>query len=231
MSQISTHFTRSSFDAALPEGTIVNELNFDSLVAGSTVSNGETIQDIQFSFDFGDVLLSVVDSGTTTSSPNFLGTNDLDLLQDGDNIDFIFPDAIAVGLNIISADELLDDDLTLTFLDVPVSLVGLDVEQTLSDGSTVHFLGITSTDESAITASLATIGGGFFLYNIDNIVVVSMAPIILGDINQDGLVNLLDVEPFIGVINSGTFQSEADCNEDGVVNLLDVEPFIALLSG
>ncbi|MEM9410207.1 MAG: dockerin type I domain-containing protein [Planctomycetota bacterium] len=53
----------------------------------------------------------------------------------------------------------------------------------------------------------------------------------IGDVNVDGLVNLLDVEPFIQRLSNGSFQAEADCNEDGVVNLLDVEPFVAILGG
>ena len=51
---------------------------------------------------------------------------------------------------------------------------------------------------------------------------------ILGDINQDGAVNLLDVAPFIDLIIAGEFQSEADVNGDGVVDLLDVAPFVDL---
>ena len=53
----------------------------------------------------------------------------------------------------------------------------------------------------------------------------------VGDVNQDGNVNLLDVSPFIDLISIGVFQCEADLNGDGVVNLLDVDPFIAVLSG
>lgn len=53
----------------------------------------------------------------------------------------------------------------------------------------------------------------------------------LGDVNQDGLVNLLDVEPFVMQLSNGTFQAEADINQDGIVNLLDVGPFVALLTG
>jgi hypothetical protein len=55
--------------------------------------------------------------------------------------------------------------------------------------------------------------------------------ILLGDVNLDSVVNLLDVDPFIDRISTGTYQVEADINEDGVVNLLDVDPFILLLSG
>jgi hypothetical protein len=53
----------------------------------------------------------------------------------------------------------------------------------------------------------------------------------LGDVNRDGMVNLLDVGPFVDLLTSGGFQPEADINQDGVVSLLDVDPFIALLAG
>ena len=62
--------------------------------------------------------------------------------------------------------------------------------------------------------------------------VLSIDPIVLfGDINQDGVVNLLDVQPFVQLLTDGEFLQEADINQDGVVNLLDVSPFIAILSG
>lgn len=54
---------------------------------------------------------------------------------------------------------------------------------------------------------------------------------LLGDVNCDGLVNLLDVDPFVDLISTGEFSDKADINMDGVVNLLDVTPFIALLNG
>ena len=53
----------------------------------------------------------------------------------------------------------------------------------------------------------------------------------LGDVNQDGEVNLLDVQPFVAVLTSGNFLLEADVNEDGEVNLLDVSGFVDLLTG
>ncbi len=56
-------------------------------------------------------------------------------------------------------------------------------------------------------------------------------PVLLGDTNQDGDVNLLDVAPFIELLSSGEYQAEADVNEDCVVNLLDVSGFIDILSG
>ena len=57
------------------------------------------------------------------------------------------------------------------------------------------------------------------------------AEVLHGDVNQDGVINLLDVQPFIDLLGNGDFQAEADVNKDGIVNLLDVTPFIELLSG
>ena len=55
---------------------------------------------------------------------------------------------------------------------------------------------------------------------------------LLGDVNQDSIVNFLDISPFIGVLSSGgDFQCEADINEDNVVSFLDIAPFIGILSG
>ncbi len=55
--------------------------------------------------------------------------------------------------------------------------------------------------------------------------------VLLGDLNGDGQVNLLDVSPFVDAVVSGTFIPEADINGDGEVNLLDIAPFVALLTG
>ena len=72
-----------------------------------------------------------------------------------------------------------------------------------------------------------TLGGEI----VDDIQVWGGSSVLLGDVNLDGNVNLLDVDPFVEVVTSGKFQAEADTNEDGMVNLLDVDPFIALVGG
>jgi hypothetical protein len=55
--------------------------------------------------------------------------------------------------------------------------------------------------------------------------------ILLGDVNCDGVIDLLDVSPFVAVLTSGGFDPKADINQDGQVTLTDVAPFVALLTG
>jgi hypothetical protein len=37
------------------------------------------------------------------------------------------------------------------------------------------------------------------------------------------------VNPFVEILSNGDFQAEADVNEDGLVNILDIKPFVGLL--
>ena len=55
--------------------------------------------------------------------------------------------------------------------------------------------------------------------------------VLLGDINCDGAVNLLDVAPFVDLISSGEFSPKGDFDSDGAVNLLDVAPFVNAIAG
>lgn len=55
--------------------------------------------------------------------------------------------------------------------------------------------------------------------------------VILGDVNGDGMVDLLDVGPFVTEIANNGTNPAADIDGNGVVNLLDVGPFIDILTG
>ena len=67
--------------------------------------------------------------------------------------------------------------------------------------------------------------------NFEIAVTTTTSPVLLGDVNLDGVVNFLDISPFISLLSGGGFQTEADINEDEVVNFLDISPFIGILSG
>ncbi len=57
-----------------------------------------------------------------------------------------------------------------------------------------------------------------------------VSDILLGDVNLDGFVNLLDVGPFVALLIDQEYLPQADLNQDLAVNLLDVAPFVELLS-
>lgn len=65
---------------------------------------------------------------------------------------------------------------------------------------------------------------------VDNIELVEVEEVVLGDVNGDGVVNFLDIAPFITILTSGDLKNEADVNQDGAVDFLDIAPFIAVLS-
>ena len=54
--------------------------------------------------------------------------------------------------------------------------------------------------------------------------------VLRGDVNLDGIVNFLDIAPFILRLSEMENQAEADLNEDGMVNFLDISPFIQALT-
>lgn len=57
------------------------------------------------------------------------------------------------------------------------------------------------------------------------------AAFLLGDVNCDGTVDLLDVAPFVDLLTSGGFSEKADITGDGTLDLLDVSPFVEILTG
>ena len=89
---------------------------------------------------------------------------------------------------------------------------------TLSEGDTIDFVlgnnGTFFADETALQA----------------VIEADIVPTLLGDVNRDGTVDFLDILPFISLLASDTFQSEADTNQDGMVDFLDISSFISLLS-
>ena len=51
----------------------------------------------------------------------------------------------------------------------------------------------------------------------------------LGDVDLSGVVDFSDIPAFIGVLQSGVFQAEADCDCSTVVDFADIPAFIAIL--
>ena len=53
----------------------------------------------------------------------------------------------------------------------------------------------------------------------------------LGDVDCSGVVDFLDIAPFIALLSVGGFSDKADIDQNGVVDFLDIGPFITILSG
>ncbi len=52
---------------------------------------------------------------------------------------------------------------------------------------------------------------------------------LVGDVNGDGILNILDVVIIVNLILSGEFTTSADLNEDGIINILDIVQLVNLI--
>ena len=91
-------------------------------------------------------------------------------------------------------------------------------------GPGTYFLEVRAADVDI--SDFPSSGDQYFL-------VTSLVPadVLLGDVDLNGVVNFLDISPFIGILSTGEFQAEADIDQNGVVNFLDISPFITVLAG
>ena len=169
----------AEFSAALPTEPTV--LDFDRLPAGTTIAASASTGGITFEYDFDGLPMKVTHLYATTSAPNFLGTDDGGMFHDGDNFTLSFPPGSAVGLFFISADPLLDGDISVTVGRVTASLVAEHVHATLIDGSRVYFIGIIDDQSAFTSASIEALAGGFFLYNVDDIITAPARKVVTAD--------------------------------------------------
>jgi len=182
-----TYTSSAAFLLALPGAATT--ASFDGLSSGYAIASGGSADGITFTYAFPGGEGLIVTDGTaaggggpfsTTSSPNFLGTTDFDVLLDGDDLAFGFSSANAIGLFIITAEvpgtTLFDGDLGLAAAGATALLDVDAVEQTLSDGI-VFFLGVIDPAATFSSASLDTFGGGgAFAYNVDDVVTAVPEP-------------------------------------------------------
>jgi len=136
---------------------------------------------------------------------------------------------LTAKLDLISVDSIPPNSF-LTFAESSFEDLDADEFNELSVAGTPSGVGMGST-EFVLHLSDEDIPGGQqqTLQLIVNYEVVDAA-ILLGDVNQDGVVNFLDIVPFIALLSTSDYRAEADVNEDGEVTFLDIVPFIALLS-
>jgi|SRR6267154_599775 len=167
-------FTDSaSFQAAIAGLGTASTATFDDLAAGTIISQGGTADNITFNYSIagGTGNLAITNLFDTTSSPNYLGSDDqtTGAFFAGDSITMSFASPIrALGMFIILASDSAAGDFTLDIGSAQASSSGV-VQQTLLDNGQVLFLGITGqTDFTSATISLDSNAG--YLWNLDDIV-------------------------------------------------------------
>ena len=101
-----------------------------------------------------------------------------------------------------------------TVTDRNVTLTGL-----LADGQPFSFALNTSFSTSGFASSSATLT-----------VTLDTTGILLGDVDRDGVVDFLDIPPFIDLITEGELQAEGDIDQSGAVDFLDIFPFVMILT-
>jgi hypothetical protein len=230
---------RTAFDAALPGSPVT--LDFDSASPDAIIPDGGNLDGILFSYLLDGAQLKVsttASSYSTTSGSQFLGSDDADILQDGDELTLAFLPVNALGLYIISNDEMEDSDVTLTGGGTSVSLIKTAVQGApLADGSKVWFLGIIDAQADFATVTLSTGANTAFLFNVDDIVT---AIAVDGDDDGDGVTNSNDncsaiangpndtatAGPSQNNMNTGVADiygnvCDADFNDNGVVDSND----------
>ena len=139
----------------------------------------------------------------------------------GGTVDDVFDAESGSMVNLMGTEFLLDGVLldslvageAFTINDRDVTLSGL-----LADGTPFEF------DLNSTT--------NFFedSFAPDATLTVTLSGALLGDVNKDGVVDFLDISPFISLLSTGEFQDEADIDSSGTVDFLDISPFIVLLS-
>ena len=184
------------------------------------------------------------------------GDKDLDVVVGDDNSGFIFSrvwvltnngdatlaagisynvgeDCMGVALGDLDGDQDLDiatanrdDDNISVLLNNGGGLFGLEI--TYTAGLSPQFLVIKDFDNNqSLDIAVANQVGD----DLSVLLNTCDEQVLLGDVNLDGAVDLLDVAPFVDLLINGDFQAEADINHDAVVSLLDVGPFVEILTG
>jgi hypothetical protein len=167
-----TYTDQNAFQAAVAGG-VTTTLDFEPSV------NPFDYFTLAYEDDYGPSTGAIDSTYDTTSGDNYLSLGDgFGFLAGGDFTLTFNQTWQAIGLYLISSEELWDFDAELTAGANSVSNA-LSPASTLADGGFVYFLGLTDTNgftsASLVTYLDAITGQGVFEFGIDDIQLVSIA--------------------------------------------------------
>ena len=243
LAQSTLYTDRSSFRSANP-GLPVED--FENLSGSVDATGVDLLSDVVDSFsnigpiEPGDILtglvLTTIDDGLdglvllNPASPEGVPSNSVgpNLYVDSLRLEFV-PAVDAVGFDLFSF-ENEPGTVDVTFFNGNVVLAATTVTIDLN-GSFVGVSTVGPTVSHIVLSNETDIDGGTANGElVDDVEFRLTERCLLGDINLDGWVNLMDVHPLIALILDDEFQCSADVNLDGAVDLLDIEPFVEIMS-
>ena len=225
---------------------VANPVFSDASELGSANDAGDTLGTAQpLSFQRGDTSgadISFVEADLDG------GSSDIDVFSFTINVEttfssHVFSEELRFGSNEFDPVlALLDSSGTVIALSDDISYDGDSIEV-----NTIAGLSDSSTSDDSFLFNIVLAPGTYFLEVSATGVDISDFPssgdqyflvtsllssdVLLGDIDQNGVVDFLDISPFIAILSTGEFQAEADIDQNGVVDFLDISPFIAILAG
>lgn len=170
-----TYSSQVSFLGALGVAPTITH-NYDTETAGSTIANGATLDGATYSYTLsraGNPSILIDDSFDTTSTSNYLGTDDgSGAFVGSDAFTITFEQTMhAIGLYVISADLIFANDFTITTSSGQTANNIATSDVTLTDGE-AYFIGLIEDDFSlgfnSITLSSFE---AEYLFNVDDITV------------------------------------------------------------
>ena len=209
----------------------ISDDRFDGVPAGNTVM-------VEYRFDnqpFAEAMslgaFELVETGFMYRDMDAGNNATIDFFGDSPNDDFPDGPPATAGTHLGLA--VLTPGVTKTLADTGAvagdTIVNKSEPATGSlDTFSVPLVGNGSTLELRIEFEFS-----FEAVALDNIVITTAGgkKELIGDVNCDGEINLLDVSPFVDLLLTGGFSTKADITGDGNVDLLDVAPFVDLLTG
>ena len=142
-------------------------------------------------------------------------------------------DELIVGMAALTTspgsfgDGMVADSITAPFADIGYNP---DAGEGAFLFGMIEFTAVAGGDVTLMAGpNVLGVGNQYELLDV-SIAAAQIHVVLPGDVNLDNSVNLLDVAPFVELLQQGGYQAEADCNHDGVFNLLDVALFIEKLS-
>lgn len=151
-------------------GLTIQTLDFEGFTSPATVASGAVIEDVTITYSIPGFSVIVDDDFATTSGQNYLGTDGDGAFFGGDSFTLDYGSPIsAFGLYIISADLILDNDITLMTSTGGVANLVANIDQSLSDGD-AYFIGMVTDDplEAFSSVTLTSFSAGF-AFNVDDI--------------------------------------------------------------